>query len=413
MLSFRMTPRHLPGVLAMTIIASACAAGDESEVSPTSVAAGVSTVALDPAPDLATTASSVPPPPVTVITTPATTTPATTTPATTTPVTTTPATTASPTTINTAIPTTPISSPTPDDGSCVRQVNTGDTLESLVATLGGAVEVSSAWAENGFVDAVGAGGLVDICVDNAINDITGEPRARLDDPAVVAAVHANVERQQQKLNELLAPYGTRAIAVDGVSGPITGQRLCAARLALGFPASVDDMQPGSDEQAALFAAAQLPAPVSSALGTERWALIDRTCQMMFVGSGPDLVYVFPTSTGSVGFETRDQDRAVAFRYNPATENGGWHNSSEFPVGVDNPLNGNLYKPVYFDLGQAIHGANNVPPTPQSKGCARLSVADHTTLLTWLGLVSLTDETWLKDQINLAVSVQGRFVGRPA
>ena len=134
--------------------------------------------------------------------------------------------------------------------------------------------------------------------------------------------------------------------------------------------------------------------------------------MMFIGTGTELVYIFPTSTGSDGFETRDQDTAEVFRYNPATETGGWHNSSEFPVGVDNPLNGNLYKPLYFDLGQAIHGANNVPPTPQSKGCARLRVADQMTLLTWLGLNDATEETWRMDDINLTVNVQGRFTPRP-
>jgi lipoprotein-anchoring transpeptidase ErfK/SrfK len=151
--------------------------------------------------------------------------------------------------------------------------------------------------------------------------------------------------------------------------------------------------------------------MSTATGAERWALIDRTCQMMFIGSGEQLVFVFPTSTGSEGFETRDQDRANVFRYNPAVDNGGWHDSSEFPVGVDNPLNGNLYKPLYFDLGQAIHGANNVPPTPESKGCARLSVADQELLLSWLGLLDDVEETWRTKEINFTVNVQGEFVGR--
>ena len=83
----------------------------------------------------------------------------------------------------------------------------------------------------------------------------------------------------------------------------------------------------------------------------------------------------------------------------------------YPVGVDNPLNGNLYKPLYFDLGQAIHGATSVPPAPASKGCARLSVANQETLLEWLGLLDATEETWRKSEINLTVNVQGDFVGR--
>jgi Predicted solute binding protein len=267
------------------------------------------------------------------------------------------------------------------------------------------------WIENGFGDAPTVGELVDVCVDNGINDITGDDALRHDDPVVEAAVKDEVQLQQQKLNELFAPFGTTTLAVDGISGPLTGQRLCAARVALGLEPSVADLQPGSIEHAALFAATELPTPTSSATESERWALIDRTCQWMFVGTGSDLVFAFPTSTGSEGFETRTQDRAAVFRYNPAADNGGWHDSTEYPVGVDNPLNGNLYKPLYFDLGQAIHGANNVPPEPASKGCARLSVANQERLLAWLDLLDANEETWRKNEINFTVSVQGDFVGR--
>ncbi|BAN03499.1 hypothetical protein YM304_31850 [Ilumatobacter coccineus YM16-304] len=265
------------------------------------------------------------------------------------------------------------------------------------------------WLENDRPDMVYRDDLVDICPANSIDDVDGRLRPLLDEPGVQAALSANVERQQTRLNALFAGYGITDLDVDGVSGPRTGQRLCAARLALGFQPTIDDMTPGSAEQATLFAAESLPTPTSTAVESERWVLIDRTCQIMFIGSQTDTVFVFPTSTGSEGFETRDQDRAEAFRFNPALDNGGWHDSSEFPVGVDNPLNGNLYKPLYFDLGQAIHGANNVPPTPQSKGCARLSVADQETLIAWLGLDTATGETWRKNEMNVTVNVQGEYI----
>ncbi len=293
---------------------------------------------------------------------------------------------------------------------CVR-VASATSFDSVADETG--VPITSLWIENGFRDDVREGDRVDVCIDNGIDDITGEPLPLADESAVNAAATATVERQQRQLNDLFAPYGTQPLAVDGISGPRTGQRLCAARVALGLEATVDDMQPGSAEQTTLFAATELPTPASTLTetGTERWALIDRTCQMMFIGAGSQLTFVFPTSTGTEGFETRLQDQARMFRYNPAVDNGGWHDSTEFPVGVDNPLNGNLYKPLYFDLGQAIHGANNVPAAPASKGCARLSVANQETLLDWLGLLDATSETWLKDEINLTVNVQGEFVGR--
>jgi lipoprotein-anchoring transpeptidase ErfK/SrfK len=285
----------------------------------------------------------------------------------------------------------------------------GETLESIAGQV--SLEVTALWIENDISGGVVVGDLVDVCVDNRVDDRTGEPAPDHDDRATAVRFTANVERQQRHLNELFAPYSGEPLVVDGISGPRTGQRLCAARVALGLEPTVDDMLPGSDDEVALMSTGDLPTPMSTATGAERWALIDRTCQMMFIGSGEQLVFVFPTSTGSEGFETRDQDRANVFRYNPAVDNGGWHDSTEFPVGVDNPLNGNLYKPLYFDLGQAIHGANNVPPTPESKGCARLSVADQERLLSWLGLLDDVEETWRTKEIDFTVNVQGEFVGR--
>ena len=130
---------------------------------------------------------------------------------------------------------------------------------------------------------------------------------------------------------------------------------------------------------------------------------------MFVGEGSGrLVFVFRTSTGEAGFETRNQNASRVFRYDPAAANGGWHNSFDYPVTVDNPLNGNMYKPLYFDRGQAIHGANNVPTSPQSKGCARLPVANQQSLVDWLGLGGVSRAIWEAGPIDFTVSVQGHY-----
>ena len=130
----------------------------------------------------------------------------------------------------------------------------------------------------------------------------------------------------------------------------------------------------------------LPMPPTAPTGYGRWALIDQTCQVMFVGEGSSrVVFVFPTSTGRADFPTRSQQASAVFRYDPAANNGGWHDSTQFPASVDNPLNGNMYKPLYFDRGQAIHGALNVPTTPASHGCVRLRVGDQDKLVSWLGL----------------------------
>jgi lipoprotein-anchoring transpeptidase ErfK/SrfK len=299
------------------------------------------------------------------------------------------------------------------NADCVVEAEVPGALDLLVVgETGDEVSGFDLWAENDFLDrGLVVGDLVDVCVDNQVNDVSGEPRIGREDPIVAAAVFDDVKRQQEKLNQLFAGFGIAELEVDGVSGRRTRQRLCAARLALGMPTSTTDMQPGTAEHLGLFLTETLPTPASTAIESERWILIDRTCQIMFIGEGRDTIDVFATSTGTEGFETRDQNRVNAFRFNPASDNGGWHDSSEYPVGVDNPLNGNMYKPLYFDLGQAIHGANSVPTAPASKGCARLRVQDQITLLEWLGLNETTNSIWKASEIQVTVNVQGEYISR--
>ena len=49
-----------------------------------------------------------------------------------------------------------------------------------------------------------------------------------------------------------------------------------------------------------------------------------------------------------------------------------------PVFVDNDVNlmalGELWRPRFFNRGIAVHGSQNIPPWPDSHGCARLSNA---------------------------------------
>jgi hypothetical protein len=319
------------------------------------------------------------------------------------------------TTTSVAPPTTVVPDPTVPalpvfDPGCVVEVAVDESLSVIADRFDDdTVTVSAIRTENGIVgDNIDPGQYLDVCVANGINDITGEQRTEAD--AVVVATLEVVAAQQRKLNELFAGLGTPQLLVDGISGPVTRQRLCAARLALGLPVSTADMLAGSPEEQTLLAAATLPIPFTSAILSERWILIDRTCQIMFVGEGTTrLTFVFPTSTGEPGHETRDQDRSRAFRFNPELGNGGWHDSTSYPAADDNPLNGNMYKPLYFDRGQAIHGANNVPTHPQSKGCARLRVEHQNMLIFWLGLGDDTHEIANRDQINVTVNVQGTYV----
>ena len=313
----------------------------------------------------------------------------------------------------TVAPTTTEPEPQIYDPACVVEVAELDSLGLIANAFDDeTVNVVALRAENNLPTAdIEAGQLLDVCTGNGLDDITGEQRADPDEAVVAAAVRQNVEIQQLKLNKLFEEIGTSPLLVDGISGPVTRQRLCAARLAMGLEINTTDMAAGSAEERMLLAIDELPLPFTSSLNQPKWILIDRTCQFMFVGEGAEqLVFGFPTSTGSEGFETRDQDQARAFRFDPAVDNGGWHDSTDFPVAADNPLNGNMYRPLYFDLGQAIHGANNVPTSPQSKGCARLRIANQDQLVDWLGLASATTPIWSERSISVAVNVQGEYVG---
>ncbi|MEL6892574.1 MAG: L,D-transpeptidase [Actinomycetota bacterium] len=320
-----------------------------------------------------------------------------------------PGSTAAPTTV---APTTTVPEPQFFNEECVVVIEPGDTLTGLIERFddGETINRVSLRAENELSDeTLRSGDVLDVCPGNGLDDATGSERLDPSEDLVAAAVQTNVEMQQRKLNQLFADLGTQELLVDGVSGPVTRQRLCAARLALGLEVSTADMAAGSEEERALLDAEELPAPPEATVDQDRWVLIDQTCQFMFAGEVDGLVFGFPTSTGEAGHETRLQDRSRAFRFDPAVDNGGWHDSTDFPVSIDNPLNGNMYKPLYFDGGQAIHGANNVPTSPQSKGCARLSVAHQDLLVDWLGLAADTAPTWSRRAIGLTVSVQGHYV----
>ena len=382
---------------------SACAAVEESVDEVLGAADAPSVIAAVP---IRPTSSTIPvvtlPPELSAPpTTPDPTTAATTTPAPTTPATTTTVAQAEP------MPDEPGTSPMLNT-ACTTTVQPGETLRAIAERYDDeTIDLTSIVTENALTSTdVEPGMVLDICPGNGLDDVTGTERLLPD-----AVVQTGVEAQQEHLNTLFAGVGIEPLLVDGISGPVTRQLLCAARLALGLPTSTADMLPGSEEEAILLGTGALTVPYTSAILSERWILIDRTCQIMFVGRGADTIdFVFATSTGKAGFETRSQDRTTAFRYNPVLHNSGWHNSSIYPVAADNPLNGNMYKPIYFDGGQAIHGANNVPRSPASAGCARLRVGDQDALVAWLGLAGIDGPTNDPARIAVTVNVQGTWRG---
>jgi lipoprotein-anchoring transpeptidase ErfK/SrfK len=310
--------------------------------------------------------------------------------------------------------------------ACTYQVQAGDTLNKILVALGNpALTLDAVVAENAIADpnAINVGAVLDICPGNGVDDTTGAPRVppTTEAPTTTVApttpdtaapgtpLPTGVDAQQAKLNALFANLGLPVLTVDGKSGRQTRQQLCAARVALNLPVNRLDMAPGSPEEQALMSANSLPTPATAPVQAGRWLLIDQTCQVMFVGDGPNHIqFVFQTSTGKAGFPTRTTTAARVFRYDPAVANNGWHDSTQFPAADDNPLNGNMYKPIYFSAGEAIHGANTVPTSPASHGCARLHLDDQNALIFWLGLSDVNAPVWNKDKLDLTVTVQGKY-----
>ena len=289
-----------------------------------------------------------------------------------------------------------------DSGNpCVVTVLAGDFLSRIAGRIDDA-SIEGIVAENRLVDGhvLHPGDVLDVCIDNDVNDITGA--------SLVASDPAVVRSQQTKLNELFAPHRFVDLAIDGDSGPLTRQLLCAARLGLGLPATGAHMTDGSAEEETLLAASSVSLPDGVDISAEKWILIDKTCQVMFTGEGDKLVNIYPTSTGESGHATTNVNSVKAFRFNPASETEGWHDSTSFPVAADNPLNGNMYKPIYFNDGEAIHGAGYVPPAPRSKGCARTFPLHQDELISWLGLADVTEAIWQTATIGLSVTVQGEY-----
>ena len=88
---------------------------------------------------------------------------------------------------------------------------------------------------------------------------------------------------------MISPISTKSTSnprtVDGDSGRLTEQQLCAARVALNLPISRADMDPGGAEERTLMAARSLAIPATAPVSASRWVLIDQTCQIMFAGEG--------------------------------------------------------------------------------------------------------------------------------
>jgi lipoprotein-anchoring transpeptidase ErfK/SrfK len=163
---------------------------------------------------------------------------------------------------------------------------------------------------------------------------------------------------QARLDELGYWHGSS----DGRYGQLTRQAVMAFQKAQGL---ARDGTAGPETLAAL-ATAGRPAPRDP---SGNHIEIDLARQILIVVEGGQTKWVFNTSTGNgEAYASPGGGSAVA-----ATPPGRFKVVREIDGLREAPL-GTLYRPKYFNGGIAIHGAGQIPATPASHGCARVTNA---------------------------------------
>jgi len=162
------------------------------------------------------------------------------------------------------------------------------------------------------------------------------------------------------LQERLAELGYDVGTPDGKWGAQTTYALMAFQKVEGLSR---DGQDGPQTQAAL-ATASKPGPMVPG-GAANRIEIDVERQVMFHWVGGSLARILPVSTGNNERYCVDGECSVA------VTPGGSFRIGRKAAGLEVAPLGELWWPMYFNGGIAIHGSPSVPAYPASHGCIRI------------------------------------------
>ena len=163
------------------------------------------------------------------------------------------------------------------------------------------------------------------------------------------------------LQKRLEQLGYWLGAPDGAYGSLTQQAVWAFQKSAGLKR---DGVVGPKTLRALEAGIR-PKATLSGDGVE----IDLDRQILLVVRGGSVRTILNTSTGSgEEYTSTSGNRALA-----TTPRGSYTVYRAVDGPVTNSL-GELWRPRFFNRGIAVHGSQNIPPWPDSHGCARLSNA---------------------------------------
>ena len=168
-----------------------------------------------------------------------------------------------------------------------------------------------------------------------------------------------VQALEQRLSELKYDPGK----VDGVFDGTTGHAVMAFQKVHGLSRTAR----ATPEVLAAVSTATAPAALLPGGGAER-VEIDLPRQVLFLWQANALARILPVSTGTGKRYCVDGscDRAVT--------PGGSFRITRKILGLRVSRLGQLYNPLYFNGGIAIHGSNSVPGHPASHGCVRIPMS---------------------------------------
>jgi peptidoglycan hydrolase-like protein with peptidoglycan-binding domain len=167
----------------------------------------------------------------------------------------------------------------------------------------------------------------------------------------------------QALEQRLTALHYDAGKVDGVFDASTAFAVMAFQKVLGLPRTGRATQ---DVVTALQTADDPPAMLPA--GGANRVEVDLKRQVLFLYRDGSLLRILPVSTGSGKRYCVDGQCAMA-----VTPGGSFRANRKIP-GLRVSRLGQLYNPVYFNGGIAIHGAPSVPGFPASHGCVRIPMA---------------------------------------
>jgi lipoprotein-anchoring transpeptidase ErfK/SrfK len=152
----------------------------------------------------------------------------------------------------------------------------------------------------------------------------------------------------------------------------------------------------SPEVAAAMATAPLPKAILPSAEPNR-VEIDLTRQVLLYWQDGKLLRILPVSSGFGGHYCGD-DGSCGIATTPT---GAFRATSKIKGAHKSPL-GELWDPVFFNGGIAIHGEPSVPSTPASHGCVRIPMNDSTWMYNGLALgtpVYVADSTHIPVPFN--------------